>query len=378
MLNVSGHEGKNGRVRFGRKEKNMKHMIYVGSRTTRERNARGNGIEVYESDYSTGIWKHLQTVEGLENPSYLCMDKTHQYMYTVHGDQRKASALRIDRESGRLTLINTVDTQGQNPVYLLPDKSNRFILIACLGTENIVAVERNEDGSLGQVAFNHHLPGAEEGKNSCPHQIFYDREEKYLIVSAKGGRNITTGAKTGMNVFTFSPEDGFRLVYSLGGRNLDECRHVAVHPNNRFVYQVNERRNVVISWVLNNETGEMTPFQTSQTLPDDCADPKLILASGIAITKDGRFVYVSNRGHDSVAMYEADPVSGKLSPLGFVPSMGDFPRFLGLDPESRFLYVANERSDNIAQYEVQKNGSLVLTNQEIKTGSPVCILFADL
>lgn len=356
----------------------MKHLIYVGSRTTRERNAHGNGIEVYESDYSTGHWKHLQTVDGLENPSYLCMDKTHSYLYAVHGDQRQASAFKMDPESGRLTFLNTVDIQGQNPVYLLPDKSNRFILIACLGTENIVAVERNSDGTLGRVVHNHYLPGAEEGKNTCPHQIFYDREEKYLIVSAKGGRDITTGAKTGINVFTFSPEAGFHCVYSLGGRNLDECRHVAVHPNNRFVYQVNERRNVVLSCILNNESGKLVPFQTSQTLPDNCADPKLILASGIDITKDGKFVYVSNRGHDSVALFEVDQTSGKLSSLGFVPSMGSFPRFLGLDLESRFLYVANERSDNIAQYEVQKDGRLILTNQQIKTGSPVCILFADL
>lgn len=355
----------------------MKNYIYVGSRTTRERNARGNGIEVYESDYSTGIWKHLQTVSGLENPSYLCMDKTSSYLYTVHGDLRQASALKIDKETGLLTLINTVPIPGQNPVYLLPDKTNRYILIACLGTENIVAVERNEDGSLGATAYDYHLPGAEEGNNSCPHQIFYDRDEKYLIVSAKGGRDITTGAKTGVNVFTFSPEEGFLPVFSLGGRNLDECRHVAVHPNNRFVYQVNERRNVVLSYLLDSETGTLTPFQTSQTLPDNCADPKLILASGIDITKDGKYLYVSNRGHDSVALFAVDPVCGKLSPLGFVPSMGDFPRFLGVDPESRFLYVANERSDNIAQYEIQKNGSLVLTNQMIKTGSPVCILFAD-
>ena len=355
----------------------MKHFIYVGSRTTRERNARGNGIEVYETDYSTGIWKHLQTVEGLENPSYLCMDKTRQFLYTVHGDLRKASALKINHETGTLELLNTVEIDGQNPVYLLPDKTNQYILIACLGTENIVAVKRNTDGRLAEVAYNYHLPGAEEGNNTCPHQIFYDRDEKYLIVSAKGGRDIKTGAKSGINVFTFSPESGFTPVYTLGGRNLDECRHVAVHPNNRFVYQVNERRNVVLSCLLNNETGELKPFQTSQTLPDNCADPKLILASGIDITKDGKYVYVSNRGHDSVALFEVNPISGKLSSLGFVPSMGSFPRFLGLDPESRFLYVANERSDNIVQYEVQKNGQLVNTNQIIKAGSPVCILFAD-
>ena len=354
----------------------MSHMIYVGSRTTRERNARGNGIEVYRTDESTGIWNHLQTVEGPDNPSYLCRDKTGQYLYAVHGDLRCASALRIDPDTGLLTYLNTVDIPGQNPVYLLPDSTNQFILIACLGTENILAVRRNEDGTLGETVYDYRLPGAEEGKNTCPHQIFYDRAEKYLIVSAKGGRSITTGAKTGINVFTFSPENGFTPVYTLGGRNLDECRHVAVHPNNRFVYQVNERRNVVLSCLLDSETGSLTPFQTSQTLPDNCADPGLILASGIDITGDGRYLYVSNRGHDSVALYCIDDVSGKLTSMGFVPSMGDFPRFLGIDPESRFLYVANERSDTIVQYEIQANGSLVFTNQVIHTGSPVCILFA--
>ena len=355
----------------------MNHYVYVGSRTSRERNAHGNGIEVYQTNYSTGQWTHIQTVDGLENPSYLCMDKTRNYLYAVHGDQTSASAFSIDRNSGKLQLLNTVEIHGQNPVYLLPDKTNTYILIACLGTENIVAVSRNADGTLGDVVYNYHLPGAKEGKNSCPHQIFYDKEEKYLIVSAKGGRDITTGAKHGINVFTFSPEKGFTDVYKLGGRNLDECRHVAIHPNNRFVYQVNERRNVVLSCLLDNETGKLTPFQTSQTLPDNCADPKLILASGIDITKDGKYLYVSNRGHDSIALYRVDPLSGKLQPAGFVPTMGDFPRFLGLDPESRFLYVANERSDTIVQFEVNPDGSLTYTGNTIETGSPVCILFGE-
>lgn len=355
----------------------MKNYIYVGSRTSRERNARGNGIEVYETDSSTGIWSHTQTVAGLENPSYLCMDKTQTYVYAVHGDQCTASALKINKANGTLELLNTVNIEGQNPVYLLPDKSNNFILISCLGTENIVAVHRNADGTLGSVAYNYHLPGKEEGKNSCPHQIFYDKEEKYLIVSAKGGRDITTGAKTGINVFTFNPENGFTPIYSLGGRNLDECRHITIHPNNKFVYQVNERRNVVLSYLLDNAKGSLTPFQTSQTLPDNCADPKLILASGIDISKDGKYLYISNRGHDSVALYKIDQISGKLKPMGFVPSMGNFPRFLGVDLQSRFLYVANERSDTIVQYEIQDNGSLVYTGQTIETGSPVCILFAE-
>ena len=154
----------------------MNHYVYVGSRTSRERNAHGNGIEVYQTNYSTGQWTHIQTVDGLENPSYLCRDKTRNYLYAVHGDKTSASAFSIDRNSGKLQLLNTVEIHGQNPVYLLPDKTNTYILIACLGTENIVAVSRNADGTLGDVVYNYHLPGAKEGKNSCPHQIFYDKE----------------------------------------------------------------------------------------------------------------------------------------------------------------------------------------------------------
>ena len=354
----------------------MKRRAYVGCRTSRERNAQGNGIEVYEVNDITGGWSHIGTVETLENPSYLTFDKGKKYLYSVHGDTTEASAFKLDPATGMPVYLNTVQLGGSNPVYLLPDPTNQYILIACLGSGSIVAVRRGADGSLGNVDHQHVFPGNEESqKMTCPHQVYYDLDGKYLIVSLKGIKKTTIPAKEGLAVFQFTPEDGFEEVYSISGRNFDHCRHIAIHPNNKFVYQINELQSSVISLYLDNGTGRMTPFQVSRTLPDNCVDTGRLLAGGICITKDGHYLYTSNRGHDSVAMFSIDQETGRLTNTGWMPSMGSHPRFLGLDPGSRFLYVANEKSNTIMQYRVEDDGMLTYNNYVIKTGSPVCIVF---
>lgn len=355
----------------------MKRFAYVGCRTTRERNARGNGIELYKVNDRTGEWSHLGTVGGLENPSYLAFDKDHKYLYSAHGDTTEASAFRLNPENGMPVYLNTVQLGGSNPVYLVPDPSNQYILIACLGSGSIVAVRREVDGSLGSVDYQYVFPGNEEPqKMTCPHQVYYDLSEKYLVVSLKGTKKTTIPAKEGLAVFKFTPEGGFEEIYSISGRNFDHCRHVAIHPNNKVVYQINELHSCVISLYLDNATGHMTPFQISQTLPDNCVETKSLLAGGICITKDGRYLYASNRGHDSIAMFRIDQETFRLTNIGWVPSMGSYPRFICLDPGSRFLYVANEQSDLIAEFEVTRSGILKYRNYTVKTGSPVCILFS--
>ena len=106
------------------------YFAYVGSRTTRERNARGDGINVYRGDGATGRWTHLQLVSGLANPAYLAFDRSKQFLYAVHGDLSDISAFSIDPAAGRLTLINSAGTFGNNPVHLAIDPTNRFIVVA--------------------------------------------------------------------------------------------------------------------------------------------------------------------------------------------------------------------------------------------------------
>ncbi|MBS1483245.1 MAG: beta-propeller fold lactonase family protein, partial [Clostridium sp.] len=159
----------------------MKRYAYIGCRTTRERDACGNGIEVYQVNDITGGWQHMGTVKTLENPSYLAFDKEGQYLYAVHGDTTKASAFYLEPGTGMPQAINSVELKGSNPVFLLPDHTNQDMLIACLGSGNIVAVQRREDGGLGGVDAQYMFPGNEDvQKMTCPHQIYYDMDEKYL------------------------------------------------------------------------------------------------------------------------------------------------------------------------------------------------------
>jgi 6-phosphogluconolactonase (cycloisomerase 2 family) len=122
-------------------------FAYVGSRTTRERNARGDGINVYRQDAATGRWTHVQLLSGLANPSYLALDRSKQFLYAVHGDLSDISAFHIDPVSGKLTFINSAGTSGKNPVHLSIDPSNRWIVVANHISSTVVLLGRNADGS---------------------------------------------------------------------------------------------------------------------------------------------------------------------------------------------------------------------------------------
>lgn len=354
----------------------MKRFAYVGCRTTRERDACGNGIEVFSINDSTGEWKHVETVETLENPSYLTFDKTERFLYVVHGDTTKASAFCADESTGKLEHINTVDLGGSNPVYILPDRTNSALLIACLGTGDIVSVRREEDGSLGPVTHRYMFDGNEgEKKMTCPHQIYYDRKEEHLFVSLKGIKKTTIPALEGLAVFSFCPETGFEKLQSIKGRNFDHCRQVTLSPDNRFVYMLNELQSVIVVLDYDEKSGEIRPFQVVQTLPESCVNTGRLLAGTICCTEDGAYLYASNRGHDSIAMFSVDKYIGHIRSMGWVPTMGRKPRFICIDPTGQYVYAANEESSTIAQFRIENNGMLTYTNYMIKTGSPVCIAF---
>lgn len=319
----------------------MKRFAYVGCRTTKERDARGKGIEIYSMHDLTGNWKHVGTQTGLVNPSYLAFDKTMEYLYAIHGDFSEVSSFKVNKDSGLLTPLNQQSTQGENPVYLTPDSSNTFILVANLQTGSIVALPRNPDGTLGAVKYTATIPGIKEGDISHPHQIIYDRAEKHLFVPSQGRK----AGYTKTTVFAFDPAKGFEEKSVLHTRERAEARHVAIHPNNQYVYLINEKDNSVCFHTYDACAGELTPVQIVPTIPEFYTGNGW--ASGIAITGDGRYVYASNRTHDSVTMYRVNPEDGTLSTLGWVSSQGTTPRFLTIDPMSRFIYVANETSDTI-------------------------------
>ena len=350
----------------------MSSYAYVGCRTTRERNACGNGIEVYHIDES-GKWSHLSTVRTPDNPSYLSYDKTGKFLYAVHGDTHFASAYHINEKTYIPEYINTVELPGSNPVFLVPSPNNEDMIIACLGSGNIVAVQRTPEGGLGNIAAEYMFPGNDGiDKKTCPHQVLFDPGDKYLIVSLKGIKKTTIPAEEGLDVFTYHNQV-FNKIFSIKGRNFDHCRQVAFHPNNKYFYLLNELQSKVVALKL-ELTGKAIPFQVVETLPDDCVDTGRLLAGTVNCSRDGKHLFASNRGHDSIAMFDIEQETGRLVHTGWVETQGKKPRFTCIDPENRYFYAANEESHNIVQFSIENAGNLVPTGEVIKTGSPTCIV----
>lgn len=352
-------------------------LAYVGCRTSRERNARGDGISVYAIE-ADGRWRLLQLLGGLFNPSFLAFDRTGAILFTVHGDGTEASAFRRAAD-GTLSFLDKAPTGGRNPVHLTTDPTNRFLLIAnhivADGVRSGLAVlPIGADGRLSApvdvLALDGH-PGPHriEQPFPKPHEVVYDPQQRFIVVPDKGCDR----------VLVFRLDAAGKLVEVPGAaakaREGSGPRHVSFHPSGRFAYVVNELDSTVTAYHFDAGTGRLTPFQILSALPDTFTGDSR--ASEIEVSADGRFVYASNRGSDTIAVFALDPASGRLTAREWRPSGGRTPRFFALSPEGRALFVANEDGDTILRYAVDRaSGDLSDPTVVARTGSPTCILFA--
>lgn len=356
--------------------KGSSYFAYVGCRTTRERNARGDGINVYRVDASTGRWTHVQLIPGLLNPSYLAFDRTRRFLYTVHGDASEVSAFSRNEKTGELKPINRESTDGKNPVHLSIDATNRWIVVANHITSTLAVLPRNADGSIGKLTDLFTLKGKigphrVEQPFAKPHQVEFDRTDRFIVVPDKGLDQTFT--------FQLDADKGKLIAIAAPApisREGAGPRHVVFHPSNRLAYIVNELDSTISACRFDPESGAVTPIQIVSALPDTFTGNSR--ASEIAVSPDGRFVYASNRGYDSVAIFAVEAASGRLSQADWAPSKGKTPRFFTLDPRGTFMFVANEDSDTIINFRVDNtSGKLTPTGDEVKTGSPVCIIMTE-
>ena len=160
---------------------------YVGCRTTKERNARGEGLKTYAIEPS-GQWRELQCLVTEPNPSYQTLDREGKFLYSVHGDFTKASSYKILPDH-TLEHINTIDIGGRNPVDITVDKENRRVIVATLQGGTLYSIERNGEGSLGKIVSAFTYEGKEPGKVSTIHQCIWDRSMDYLFAAAQGRVN---------------------------------------------------------------------------------------------------------------------------------------------------------------------------------------------
>lgn len=347
---------------------------YVGTRTTKERNARGEGLSVYKVD-DHGKWTRVQLLKDLVNPSFLALDRSQKHLYAVHGDRSEVSAFAVDRATGQLTLLNQQSTGGKNPVHLVVDPSNRYLLVANYATGSIATLPINADGSLAPLTTLTALPGEPgphktQQTSSHPHQLMFDPSGRYLISPDKGLDRVFT--------FRLNPQDGTLqpgAVPSVAGREGSGTRHMAFHPTSPYAYVMNELDSTVTAYAWKGAEGALQALQLLPSAPASFTGNNT--GAGIVITGSGKFVYGSNRGHDSVAIYRVDQATGLLESVGWQSSGGKGPRFITIAPDGKFLYAANENSDTITRFSINAaNGALTPAGEPVAVGSPVCIVFA--
>jgi 6-phosphogluconolactonase len=349
-------------------------FAYVGCRTTRERHAEGTGISVY-SVYASGAWQHVQTLEPLVNPSFLALNPAQDALYAAHGDGSTVSAYRIEPASGRLSALNSRSCEGRNPVHLALSRDGGSLVVAGYATGTAARIALQPDGSLGMPELR---PLSFEGEPG-PHRIEQASSHPHQIA-----RYVTRQFDTNWHIV---PDKGLDTVFAVrwntdGSTSVQAARcregagprHAAFHPDLPLIYVSNELDSTLTTWSFDSQTGCLVPLTTVSVVPANFH--ALTRAAGIVISADGRRLYVTNRGHDSIATIQLDADTGLPQTVQWTSSKGRCPRFLCMGPDARTLYVANENSHTIIQYEIDVDTGLpVPTGRIVKTGSPVCIVF---
>jgi 6-phosphogluconolactonase (cycloisomerase 2 family) len=357
---------------FGQPAAKPVRFAYTGCYTSAERFARGDGIHQWSVDADSGKWMHLGHTPNLVNPSFLITSPGRPFLFSAHGDESYATAYAMDPASGRLSVLNRANTGGRNGVHLALAPSGRFLVVANYSAGNVGVLPVGADGKLSDAAHVVALPGTPgphrvEQASSHPHQVVFDPSGKFVLVPDKGLDRIF--------VFVMDAATGKLTPTAQGSavaRTGSGPRHLAFHPRLTILWVLNEIGNTVTTYQWEAERGHLRPVQVLPTLPAEYTGENT--ASEIAVSADGHFVYCSNRGHDSVAVFECG-AGGLLTSAGWTASQGRTPRFLALHPGGRWLYVANEQSDSIVVFRVE-GGRLIPTGESIASASPVSIAFA--
>ena len=347
-------------------------FIYVGGYTAPDRDGTGDGIRVYRAENPCADWQLVQTVGGLENPSLFTLRPDGKMLYSVHGGRTMISAFAIDPPSGKLRLVNQLHGGGLNSVDAVLSHDNRFLLIANYTAGNVAVMPLAADGALRPVAQRLVLPGQAgphpvQQPHAYPHAIILDPTGRFAIVPDKGFDCVF--------VLRFDPASGhISLHQSAASRPGAAPRHCVFHPTLPILYVNNELDSTVTVYHWDAAVGRISAAQIIRTIPADFKGKNT--TAEIAVSPDGRYLYVSNRGHDSIAIFAIRPGQGRLFQRGHEPTGGTVPRFFALAPSGKAVLVANQGSHTITRFAREPaNGMLTRVEGAIAVGSPSAINF---
>lgn len=351
--------------------------MYIGTYTR----STSKGIYAYHFDSATGKATPIGLVAETENPSFLAIHPNQRFVYAANEISMyqgqaagSISAFAIDPATQALKPLNRVSSRGSGPCHVTVDKTGKWLFAANYNSGSVAAFPIHEDGSLGEASafFQHAGSSVNKQRQTGPHAhvVALSPNNRFVLVADLGLDQAFTyridPAKGGL-----TPNDPPFAKLAPGSGP----RHVAFRPDEKFVYALSEMLSTVTTFRFDGSHGSLKELQTLSTLPKGFSGTST--TAEIVVHPDAKFVYTSNRGDDSIAIFRIDPSRGTLTFVDRTPTQGKTPRNFAIDPSGTFLLAANQDSGNIVTFRIDGGtGRLTPTGEVLDVPSPVCILFA--
>ncbi len=356
------------------------HLVYFGCYTNQKSGSKG--IYVSRFDASTGRISAPELAVETRNPSFVAIHPSKKFLYAVGenvtpgASSGAVSAFAIERPSGKLTPINQTSSVGGGPCHVSTDKTGQMAMVANYGTGSVASFGIGADGGLSEpVSFIQHTgsgPNQARQKGPHGHSINPSPDNQFAFACDLGTDEVF--------IYKMDPAKASLTAHGKAHVPLGSGpRHLAFHPNGRFVFVNNEMLMTATSFAYQAATGALSEIETVSTLPLEDREKKGFSTAETVAHPNGRFVYVSNRTHDTIAVFSCDPQTGKLTLIQNASAEGKVPRNFALDPSGKWMLVAHQDSNSVAVLSVNsESGKLLPTGQTISVGGPVCVRFLPL
>jgi len=351
--------------------------VYVGTYTGGGGEDKSQGIYLMELDLRAGTLSLPRVAAAAVDPSFLAIHPNRKFLYAVNELSEfrgrrggGVSAFSLDQASGTLSPLNQQSSVGEGPCHLVVDRRGKNVLVANYGSGSVACLPIEADGRVQRFSsFIQHKGSGATKRQTSPHahSINLDAAGRFAVVADLGLDKVFIYSFDAAQGKLAPNEPAFAKVAPGSGP-----RHFAFHPDGRFGYVISEMANTVTAFAYDADKGALTEIQTISTLPADFKGQSY--TAEVQVHPSGKFLYGSNRRHDSIAIFTIDPSTGKLTTVGFEPTQGKNPRNFAIDPTGRYLLAENQDSDTIVVFHIDpKTGALRPTGQTVKLFKPVCI-----
>ena len=349
-------------------------LVYVGTYTEQD----SKGIYAYRFNSGTGQLTPVGVAAETANPSFLAADSRGRFLYAVNELDRyggqptgAVSAFAIDSATGKLSLLNQVSSHDQGPAHIALDRTGAFAFISNYSLGSMALLPVSKDGRLGELTgfVQHQGSSVNKQWQQGPHvhEVVLSPDNRFALVTDPGIDQVmaypfdASKGKLGEPVIAHAPPGS-------------GPRHIVFGPDGKFLYVITELSSRILTYSYDSKSGGLRLVGTISSLPDGYAGTNY--AAEIALHPSGKFLYASNRGDDSIAVFSLDP-KGMLKRIESVPTNGKRPRNFALDPTGSWLLVANQESDNIVVFRINSDtGRLTATGEALRVPSPACVKFA--